>query len=353
MKYYTNIADTPMKFYKFYSFMLPLRILSTVITAAELIRASQGTPNQLLLTTHGFVLFILCAMLLIAIAGILKRKYWGYIFNQLALIFDLIIGITFGTIYALNIAYFDMILSIIPLLPIHILTLIYFEKRKYVFSGAPEYIKRNNDAVSDNTAAEVTLCITESNIDNSSSVTREIKKNKITVIVLSSIAFIWFCSAITMGCLYYINKTTSESKIAELSEKVDVFSDNIKNLQNQVNESIKQISEKNDEIADKNKRISQLEGLLNIANSRNARSNNTFSSSNTGNYSNQTQTCTFPNCNNSAIGKPYCFIHSCMSPGCYNARISTVCIYCKEHKCKKTNCNSQAYQNGYCMLHSR
>lgn len=196
-------------------------------------------------------------------------------------------------------------------------------------------------------------------IDENTNGIKNNAKNKIkehdAVIILSIISVLLLCSTVAMEYLYYNTKKSMETEIATLTSQIEDFSAQVEELQSQALDNKLQSEKKDNEISEKSQRISQLESSLNIANSINSRRNsNDFLSSGTGASSSNSYTCTFPNCNNYAgIGRAYCLSHACSASGCYNARLSTVCRYCKEHKCKESNCNFQAYQGGYCMLHSR
>ncbi len=129
MKRYT-LSDTnvPMAYFYFYICVrLPLSLMNFL-------------ANMDFSSSYNFLLPLLEQLtLLCACIGLFKRKYWGYTINKIFLIVEIGLAIC---LLPFDIASFFTgsdyeYIGFLGMLIVNIPTFIYFEKRKYLFNGAP------------------------------------------------------------------------------------------------------------------------------------------------------------------------------------------------------------------------
>lgn len=139
MKTYSKLdTNVPMAFYYFYIYVrMPIsviRVLYNLITGNL-----SGKLSIIFSFMETITLFCACF-------GLIKKQYWGYKINKILLIIQIIIGLCWIPIGILN-TYLDELSAAsaslgtaISMLIVYPLIFIYFEKRKYLFDGAPQQI---------------------------------------------------------------------------------------------------------------------------------------------------------------------------------------------------------------------
>ncbi|MCH5212651.1 MAG: hypothetical protein J1G06_06530 [Oscillospiraceae bacterium] len=137
MKYYNDYDYVPMNFHKFYiRVRLPLMVVLNIVNI--IVRKSNGIVLSLQLLE---ILTAICICV-----GLGREEYWGYMVNKIFIIVEAVLGIVVLGLgaYGMYLGYSEFAEDIgtgLGLIVPHIFIFIYFEKRRYLFTGAPKQRK--------------------------------------------------------------------------------------------------------------------------------------------------------------------------------------------------------------------
>ena len=135
-RYSKDDKNVPMAFYYFYIYVrLPFSLIHYVFNLVQ-----NSITNEIV-----FTLALLEQLTYLgACIGLVKKKYWGYIINKVLLITEIVtslclLPIAIWYIYIGDINSGSFILGdCLAIFILYPLMFIYFEKRKYLFEGAPQ-----------------------------------------------------------------------------------------------------------------------------------------------------------------------------------------------------------------------
>lgn len=133
--YYTIENETPMAFFKFYVYVRP--ILSILLNLRTWITFDYDIVSLI-------IEIAILIVYLFSIIGLIKRKYWGYVLNNISLIVPLVLSFFDALTCVIMGDYITASSRVATLLVytiVNALIFIYFRKRKYLFGAKPPHIE--------------------------------------------------------------------------------------------------------------------------------------------------------------------------------------------------------------------
>lgn len=154
--YYTIESQTPMAFFKFYVYVRP--ILHIALNLQTWITWIISDCDIL-----SFMVWIaIMAVYLFSIIGLIRRKYWGYVLNNIALALPPVLSFFDALPYVIMEDYITASSKIATLFVqtiVNTLIFIYFRKRKYLFGAKLPHIEHINNEQASPQQVQTLTCI--------------------------------------------------------------------------------------------------------------------------------------------------------------------------------------------------